>query len=259
MHRNKLASFEVIRIGIVCLALVMTKPVLASDLLVFAPSSMTEVLNRVLEQYQQATGNGVKVSVAGTGQLARQIEAGAPANIFISADRTWIDYLQQRKLLIGEPHDLATTRLVVAVRRETENWVDVKTLLTQSRFAMADPATVPAGRYARQALDKLGWWEEARSRAIYGENVRVTLRRLALGEVEAAIVYASDLEVEPNARAALVFAGGAHEPIIYVAAQVSPAAPGSAQFLEYLTGPKALGILERFGFNPVPERLPAQN
>ena len=227
----------------------------ADRLLVFAPASLTGTIDKIAEAFTAETGRSVAVSVAGTPQLARQLESGAPADIFISADESWMNWVRERKLLSKSTSitKIAGNNLVVAVRRETENWVDIEKLLTTSRFAMAEPDSVPAGRYAKEALISRGWWEAAKDNAAYGENVRVTLRRLALGEVEAAIVYASDLQTEPDVRAGLTFAGNEHSPIVTYAALTVNAAEGANEFLTFLTGEKALTVLRTAGFVAPPK------
>ncbi|MEM8750388.1 MAG: molybdate ABC transporter substrate-binding protein [Pseudomonadota bacterium] len=226
-------------------------------LVLFAPASMTDVIGEVARAYETATSNTLLVSVAGTAQLARQIEAGAPAHAIVSADQLWLDWLEQRNLLMaGSRAALVGNKLVIAVRREVENWADPMGLLTQSRFAMADPESIPAGRYAREALQSLGVWDKARGQAVYGENVRVTLRQLALGEVGAAIVYATDTAAEPQVKVAWTFPEQHHSKILYGVAAVANVRDDSTEaqsqdardLVTFLTGSKALEIFEKAGF-----------
>lgn len=227
----------------------------ASDrLLVFAPSSMTDVLQDIGAQFTNQTGQKIAFSFAGTPQLARQLDAGAPADLYITADRDWMDWALQRKLLEDTSIvRLAGNMLVVAVRREVENWADIHALLTKQRFAMAEPDTVPAGRYARQALEHASLWEAASKMAAYGDNVRTTLQRLALGEVSAAIVYATDANLEPLVRTQYVFPEKSHDPIYYWAAMTPSANENATRaLLDYLKGPSASAIFAKAGFTPVP-------
>ena len=213
---------------------------------------MTESIKQIADAFDASNGGTTKISIASTAQLARQIDAGAPADIFISADHLWMDWLENKKHILANSRTaIAGNKLVVAVRRETENWVSIEALVTKSRFAMAEPERVPAGRYAKQALTSKGWWKEAQGQAAYGENVRITLRRLALGEVPAAIVYASDLTVEPEVRTAFTFADGDHDPIVYQAAATMTENPAAASFLDFLKAPKARSIFSQAGFLPV--------
>lgn len=223
-------------------------------LLIFAAASLTDAVARIADAFEKQTNITVSVSFAGTQQLARQIEAGAPAAIFISADWEWMEWMAGRGLISGEPLDFAGNRLVVAVRNETENWADIAPLFTESRFAMADPASVPAGRYARQALEASGWWERAQERAVFGENVRVALKRVALGEVAAAIVYATDAMAEPGVRALTTFDENLHAPIRYWAAATGDASDEAKLFLDFLAGERAQQILTEAGFQPPPAK-----
>ena len=166
---------------------------------------MTEVIGKLNEAFEDQHGITAIASIAGTAQLARQVEAGAPAHIFISADRKWGDYLAKTGNIVPVTRrSIAKNTLVVAVRRETENWADVEKLLTTGRFSMAEPENIPAGRYAKEALENLNWWPDAKTHAVFGENVRVALRSLARGEVDAAIVYQTDLRADPDVRAAAI-------------------------------------------------------
>lgn len=242
-----LALLIVVALGVV------SRAQAAEKLLLFAPSSMTDVMAQVARSYTTETGQDVVVSVAGTAQLARQLDNGAPADVFISADEVWIDWLADRQLMEkGQAQVFAGNNLVVAVRNETENWVDVKAAVSVARFAMAEPEAVPAGRYARQALGSLGLWEKASRNAVFGENVRVTLRQLALGEVGAAIVYATDAAIEPLVRTAWTFPADSHDPVKYIAGPVRGAKPGADGFVEHLQSAAAQALLRKAGFTRAP-------
>ena len=231
------------------LCLLSIAPAYSAKLLVFAPASMTEVMADLKAQFEYESGNKVVISVAGTGQLARQLEAGAPAGVFISADKSWIEWLDQRKLLKSDTKiPIAQNELVLAVRNETENWLDVEKLLTESRFSMGEPNSVPAGAYARKALQNAGLWKKARVNAVYSENVRVTLRKVAMGEVGSAVVYKTDLRVEPSVREAFNFAMTDADPIVYWGAVTKVGSAEAALFLAYLKSEKAIETLRKFGF-----------
>ena len=155
--------------------------------------------------------------------------------------------------------DLAGNRLVVAVRNEVENWADLEALLTDNRFAMAEPDTVPAGRYARQALQNRGIWEQASRQAVFGDNVRTTLRRLARGEVTSAIVYGTDAAIEPRVRPFFVFPSAAHDKITYWAAATGQAPSAQAlEFVSFLKGADAGRVFAESGFVP-PTSQPPQD
>ena len=232
-------------------------PALARDtVVVFAPSSMQEVFDDIGRVFQVQTKQRVVFSYAGTQQLARQLEAGAPADLFITADRAWMDWLIERDLVdTGSIFALAGNRLVLAVHKEVENWASPDKLMTEDRFAMAEPIAVPAGRYAKQALEKRGIWDKAQTKAVYGDNVRITVRRLARGEVSAAIVYATDAAIEPEVKSLLVFDQNSHQPINYWAARtVHGTTPKARQFYEFLTQPTTAALFVRAGFTP-PSRV----
>ncbi len=224
--------------------------------LVFAPSSMTDVLNDAAELFERQSGAKVVLSFAGTQQLARQLDAGAPADIYITADRDWMDWAISRDLIVVDRvFPLAGNRLVVAVRNEVENWVDLNALLTENRFAMAEPDTVPAGRYARQALQNRGIWKAAARQAVFGDNVRTTLRRLARGEVSSAIVYGTDAAIEPRVRSLFVFPNEAHDKIIYWAAATGREPRTQAlNFVSFLKNTDAGQVFAKSGFVPPPQQ-----
>jgi len=234
--------------------LLMAGPVWAADrILIFAPSSMTEVIDKITSEFAKSHDVKPNVSVAGTAQLARQLEAGAPADIFISADKIWMDWLNSRKLIErASQTPIVANRLVVAVRREIENWADVEAMLKTDRFAMAEPSSVPAGRYAKQALVSAGIWQQVKGNAVFGENVRVTLRRVALGEVAAALVYASDVHAEPRTRIGLMFKADSHDAIVYQAAMTKNARDNASDFLDFLISPFARKVFAEAGFENLP-------
>ena len=250
----------IIFVGFLILQLASSIAFAASSILVFAPASMTDVLHDAAGLYESQTGNKVVFSFAGTQQLARQLDAGAPADLYITADQDWMNWAIERELIAAENvFELAGNRLVVAVRNEVENWADLDALLTESRFAMAEPEAVPAGRYARQALQKRGIWEQASRQAVFGDNVRTTLRRLARGEVTSAIVYGTDAAIEPRVRPFFVFPPEAHDRIAYQAA-VTGNNPSAAalDFASFLQGADAGGVFAKSGFVP-PATTPSQD
>ncbi len=223
----------------------------ADRLVVFTPSSLTEVMGKVANGFEKYHGQKVVLSIGGTSQLARQLKAGAPADIFISADRRWMDWVTEKRLIVPNSRvEFAGNRLVVAVRSETENWVDIEALITQFPFAMGEPDSIPVGQYAREALTHRGWWKMAKTQAVYGENVRVTLRRVALGEVGAAIVYATDAIVEPSVKVMMTFSPESHSPIAYWAAITPRSKKDGEEFINYLGSAEAGVIFAEAGFIP---------
>jgi molybdate transport system substrate-binding protein len=227
-------------------------------LLVFAAASMKNVLEEIGQKYETQCGCKMAFSFAGSGTLARQIEAGAPADIFISADLRWMDWLEQKNAIKpGLQRMIAGNVLIVAAAAggqspksntaANEAKRDLAELLKRGRIAMANPDSVPAGRYGKQALKNLGLWHDVSSRLVFGENVRVSLLLAARGNVAAAIVYRSDALIEPRVKIAHSFASGVHDPIAYPASLVKSSVEGE-EFLEFLSSRPARLIFRKFGF-----------
>jgi molybdate transport system substrate-binding protein len=230
-----------------------TKP-----LVVGAAISLTEPLKEIGAAFTAATGVGVTPVFAGSPTLARQIEQGAPMDAFISADEEWVFYLQARKLIDPQSvRRIAGNRLALVAPAASKTRLEIAprfalaTALGSGRLAMADPKSVPAGRYGQAALMSLGVWKDVEKRVAATENVRAALALTARGEAPFAIVYATDARVEPKVRVVGLFPASTHPPIIYPAARVSASnRPETAQFLSYLTQAQAQGVLARYGFVP---------
>ncbi|MEM9732732.1 MAG: molybdate ABC transporter substrate-binding protein [Pseudomonadota bacterium] len=223
-------------------------------LVVFAPASMGDVMGHLADAFVAQGGTRPVFSVAGTAQLARQVVAGAPADIFISADERWMDHVVEKGAVesaVVVP--FAGNGLVLAVRTDVGSETEPETLLTKSRFAMGAPDSVPAGTYGRAALQARGWWELAKPQAVYSENVRLALKWLARGEVGAALVYATDVAAEPMVKSAFTFAQGDHPPIRYFAAPIGQPSAKAEVFLNFLASPAAQDALKRAGFNIIGE------
>ncbi|MEL6967163.1 MAG: molybdate ABC transporter substrate-binding protein [Pseudomonadota bacterium] len=231
---------------------------------VFAPSSMTDMLTAAKKAFEAETGGTVVFSFAASSKLARQVLAGAPADLFISAHPDWSAELVKRGIVSADAvAPIAGNRLVLAVRHGPksegiENGGNEKTdvpfdLLRQGRFAMGDPVSVPAGQYAKEALQAVGLWDGVKDNAVYGENVRVALFRLAQGAVSAAIVYESDVVIEPRARIAFTFEPKTHSAIRYWAATLPEVSPNRAEtaqrFLTFLRDKSGAALLKRYGFS----------
>ncbi len=226
-------------------------------LTVFAAASMQNVMEEIISAFEPICGCSVVLSTAGSSVLARQIEAGAPADIFVSADLLWMDYLVERNLVQAEDVTLiAGNQLDIAVAKSEAPVSDPKSLLDGGRFAMADPETVPAGRYAKAALESLGIWEEVRRNAVFTENVRVALKMAARGDVQAAIVYGSDIPLEPALHTGFEFADSSHPPIVYPAGEIRNGSADATKFLEFLGGETAQALLRQSGFSNL---VPAEN
>ena len=229
-----------------------------APLTVFAAASLQEAMDEAAAAYQAATGQPVRVSYAGSPALARQVEQGAPADVFFSADLGWMDHLQGKGLV-----DPATRRellgnslVLVAPARSAARPLaltagsDLLPLLGQDgRIALALTASVPAGKYARAAFTSLGLWDALAPRLAEAENVRAALLLVARGETPLGVVYASDARAEPRVRVLATFPGGSHPPIVYPVARVAASRhPHAARFVEWLQSPAAMAIFRGRGF-----------
>lgn len=222
---------------------------------VFAAASLTDSLKAVAQAYKAKTGTSVTLSFGASSTLARQIEQGAAADLFLSADAEWMDHLQNKGLIAkASRKDLLGNQLVLVAgpgakpAPKIAPHFDMAGALGDRRLAIADPASVPAGRYAKQALTALGVWDHVAAKVAAAENVRVALEYVARGEAPYGIVYATDVKVAPTVRFAGVFPESSHTPIVYPAALTKTASAGAKAFLEYLGSKDARAIFERAGF-----------
>ena len=225
-------------------------------LLVFAAASMKNALEAIGRQFEPECGCQIVFSFAGSGTLARQIVAGAPADLYISADVNWMNWLQEAgAVAAGSKTIIATNRLVIAIGKDAtlpKSPISAAQLLEIRPIAMANPDYVPAGRYGRQALENLGLWKEISNRIVYGENVRVSLSLVARGDVAAAIIYRSDAKIEPRVKVAYTFDSDDHQPINYPASRIERAGRNpqiGENFLRFLTSPGPSQIFGEFGFS----------
>lgn len=227
----------------------------APSVTVFAAASLTDSLKAVAEAYKARTGISVTLSFGASSTLARQIEQGAAADLFLSADTDWMDYLQNKGLIAkASRKDLLGNQLVLVAgpgarpAPKIAPRFDLAGALGDRRLAIADPASVPAGRYAKEALSALGVWDRIAPKLAQAENVRVALEYVARGEAPYGIVYATDAKAAPNLRVAEVFPESSHAPIVYPAALTKSAAPGATPFLIFLGSKDARTIFEKAGF-----------
>jgi molybdate transport system substrate-binding protein len=235
-------------------------PGTGGPVLVFAAASLKTTLDRVAPAIERQAGTVLRVSYTGSSALARQIEAGAPAGVFISADEAWMDYLEERALIEpGTRVRLLGNRLVLVspaarpVRLRLEPGIDLRPALGDGRLAVADPATVPAGRYARAALEALGVWPEVATRLAPADNVRAALLLVARGEAPLGVVYATDARAEPGVAVVDTFGADTHPPIVYPAALVAPASTPARRVLEALASAPVRDEFLRDGFTPPDE------
>ena len=227
-------------------------------LTVFAAASLKESLDEAATAYQKATGQPVRVSYAASSALARQIEQGAPADVFLSADLDWMDYLEQRKLVDAQSRRnlLGNTLVLVAPTKgdtsplALRNGVDLLPRLgKQGRLALALTASVPAGKYAKAAFESLGVWKALQPRVAEAESVRAALMLVARGEAPLGVVYGSDAKAEPDVRVVATFPADSHPPVIYPVARIATSRhPQAAAFTRWLDTPAATEIFKRHGF-----------
>jgi molybdate transport system substrate-binding protein len=228
-----------------------TKP----GLLVFAAASLTNVLGELSTAWEISAGVPVKLSFAASSVLARQIEAGGGADVFISADQEWMDYLQARNLLDNSTRrNLIGNRLVLIAPADSKLGLKIApgfklaAALGAGRLATGDPDTVPVGRYARSALTSLGAWDEVADRLVRADNVRSAMMFVARGEVPLGIAYTTDALVDPKVRIVDTFPETSHAPITYPGAAVRNTKPPAAAYLNYLGGTEARATWRKFGF-----------
>jgi molybdate transport system substrate-binding protein len=228
---------------------------------VFAAASLANVLDDLDKAFTARTGIHVTASLAASSLLAKQIEAGAPADVYFSADLQWMDYLQQRGLLrAGSRHDVVGNSLVLiapassSLRVTIGPGLDLLRLLGGGRLAIADPDSVPAGIYAREALRKLGAWKGVAPKVVRAENVRAALEYVARGDVPLGIVYRSDARVEKRVRVVGVLPAASHSPIVYPVALTHRAGPDATRYLTFITGAAAQRVFRKWGFQPLASR-----
>lgn len=234
-------------------------PSLAADdgpLLVFAAASLKESMDEAADAYSASGASQVQVSYAASSALARQVDQGAPADVFVSADLAWMDWLAERRLIDpGSRRELLGNALVlVAPADAVPVPVDLAgpellTRLGDGRIALALVDSVPAGRYARQAFESLGMWEALAPRTAEADSVRAALMLVARGEAPLGVVYASDALAEPRVRVVATFPAGSHSPVVYPVARVAASRhDDAAGFVAWLGSPEASAIFRRHGF-----------
>ncbi len=235
-----------------------TQPAAAqgTDLVIFAAASLKNALDAVNAQWQKETGKTAKISYAASSALAKQIEQGAPAQVFISADLDWMDYVAQKNLIRPDTRsNLLGNRIVLIAPKDKAQPVDIKPgfdlakVIGDGRLSMANVDSVPAGKYGKAALEKLGAWAGVATRIAQAEDVRAALLLVSRGEAPAGIVYQTDAAADPNVTIIGKFPEDTHPPIIYpIALTANASHPDAAGFLAYVKSAKARPIFEAQGF-----------
>ena len=246
-------------LAIACLALAaFAPPALAQETLtVFAAASLKNALDDVDAECAKAAGLKITASYAASSTLAKQIEDGAPADVFASADVDWMDYAQGKKLIKDDTRvNLLGNRLVLIAPKTSRlgnvtigPGVDLAALAGDGRIVTGDVRAVPVGRYAKVALEKLGAWPKAAPKMAMTENVRAALALVARGEAPLGIVYETDAKVEPGVKIVGTFPADSHPPILYPFAATAGAKPQAARYLAFLRSAAAKNVFERYGFS----------
>lgn len=230
---------------------VETKPVV-----VFAAASLKNAIDKIAKNWEAKSGTKVTSSYAASSAIAKQIESGAPADLFISADLKWMDWLAERKLINDATRKtlLGNALVLIAPKDSTttlkiEKGFKLAEALGDNRLAMGDPKSVPAGTYGQAALTNLGVWDQVASKVAGAENVRVALTYVARGETPLGIVYATDAKSDPQVKVVDTFPADSHPPIVYPVALTATSANAAAKtFLEFLSSADTAKVFEAEGF-----------
>ncbi|HEV2550525.1 MAG TPA: molybdate ABC transporter substrate-binding protein [Stellaceae bacterium] len=239
---------------------VAAAPAAAGDVVVLAAASLKNAIDAAAADFRRDDAAEVRVSYGASSALAKQLENGAPADLFISADRDWMDWAEARGLIKSETRkDLLGNRLVLVAPAAQAIDITIKpgfplaSLLGDGRLAVADPDAVPAGKYAKATLETLGVWPSVKDRLASAENVRAALFFVARAEAPLGIVYATDATAEAQVKIVGVFPDDTHPPIVYpIALTAVSANPEARRFLDFLASSAAKPIFEAQGFTVLP-------
>jgi len=239
-------------------ALAAPRPALAQEktITIFAAASMKNAVDDINAAFLKATGIKPVASLAASSALAKQIEQGAPADLFASADLAWMDYLEQKNLIKKDTRmSLLGNKLVLIAPKDSkladvkiEQGFDIAKLAGNGRIAVADVRAVPAGKYAKAALEKLGSWAAAEPKLASAENVRATLALVSRGEAPLGIVYETDAKIDKNVKIVGTFPEGSYPAIVYPVALTANAKPEAARYLDFLRSGTAKAVFETYGF-----------
>lgn len=235
-------------------------PVLSADgvkpIVVYAAASLTDALKEIGTAWEARGGSKVQFSFAASSMLARQIEAGAGADVFFSADIDWMDYLQSRSLIAAPTRtNLLGNRLVLVapvtskIELKIAPGFALAAALAGARLSVGDPDSVPAGKYGKTALMNLGVWNSVADHLVRGDSVRTALAFVDRGEAPLGIVYETDAYIDPKVRVVDRFPASTHPSIVYPAALTAIAASDAAAFLDYLKSAPAQAVFVRYGFS----------
>jgi molybdate transport system substrate-binding protein len=227
----------------------------AGEVKVSAAASLTDVLTELSKTYEKSHPDiAIRNSFAGSSTLAKQIENGAPVDIFISADKDWMDYLQKRSLLNDKTRqDLLSNNLVIIspANQKAEIQLDKNFDIAnkvKGKLCTGEPAYVPVGKYAKQALEYYGWWKTIEPRVVGTEDVRTALAFVARGECALGIVYETDARMSDKVTLVARFPAESHLPIVYPVALMKKSGNDAQAFLQYLQSAEAAAVFNRYGF-----------
>ncbi|MEO8304789.1 MAG: molybdate ABC transporter substrate-binding protein [Betaproteobacteria bacterium] len=239
---------------------IASMPVAAADVTVFAAASLKEAMDEQARQFGAATGNKVVVSYGASSALAKQIEAGAPADLFISADLDWMDYVDQKRLVASNARfDILRNTLVLIAPASSSASLKIgpkfglAAALGSEKLAMANPDSVPAGKYGKSALEKLGVWTSVEKQVARAENVRAALALVSRGEAPFGIVYRTDALADKGVKVIDTLPADSYPPIVYPAAVLAASKSTAARpLLDYLRSAAARPAWEKYGFGRAP-------
>jgi molybdate transport system substrate-binding protein len=224
---------------------------------VFAAASTSQALHEIVRQFEKETGNNIRLNLASSGALARQIENGAPVDLFISANVKWMDYLEEEGEILQETRrNIIVNQLILIAPKGEAFSVTIEPGFAFSEafsgwLAVGDPEYVPVGMYAREALESLGWWDGIKGRVFPCKDAPATVNMAVRGEANAAVVYATDVYQVENVETIAIFPVESHAPIIYPAALCKSSGESAEEFLTYLGGKKARAVFRSYGFLPL--------
>jgi len=232
----------------------------AKHLTVFAAASTIDVMQEAGRRFEASTGTKVAFSFDSSSNLARQIKAGAPVDVFISADEKWMDDVASAgELQTSTRQDLLGNQLVLIApagkgfeMRMTKDFAFATSLPQIRRIAVGDPSHVPAGRYARQALESLGWWNSLQESLVPTQDVRAALKLVEIGEADAGIVYTTDSKQSDKVRVVATFPSETHDPIRYPVAVCKDGSPVAIEYLRFLRTIEMKQVFEQAGFVVLP-------
>jgi molybdate transport system substrate-binding protein len=228
----------------------------AQKITVFAAASTTNAVTDVARLFEQAYPVKVSLSFASSSTLAKQIESGAPADVYVSANPNWMDYLAEKKsIVLSSRSDLLSNRIVLIAPKSStlenvkiDSALDLKGLLGDGRFAMGDPDHVPAGMYGKKALENLGLWDSVKDKIARAKDVRAALVLVERGESPLGQVYATDAAISDKVKIVGTFPEDCHPPIIYPVAMVKESADAK-QFITFMKSEKSAEIFRKYGFS----------